>query len=122
MPYCKVVGEGNYVHELESPTGSRIEVGEVFACGSNWLKKREGCPFLKPASAQEYEAQQPSSADEPGSYALDEGDKADGESLDKLSRGDAWALIKERGLDDKIAYKESSAEDMIALLKEEVDA
>lgn len=124
MPYLKVEGAGNYVIREESPTGSRIESGEVFHASTSWAHKRRGCAFLVPATVQEYEAQQASTLDEPGTHALGTHDteSEEGDDLDGLSRSDAWALIKERGLDDQITYAEASADEMIALLKGDAEA
>lgn len=54
--YLKIDGEGEFVHAFESPTGERLEHGDVFMAKDRWLHERLHCPFLESISRDEYEA------------------------------------------------------------------
>lgn len=56
MVYLKV--DGGFVIKEESPTGKRIEDGEIFEATAQWYQRRKACSFLKVLTVQEFEAAQ----------------------------------------------------------------
>lgn len=55
MPFLKIEKD-NYIIAEESPTGDRIDGPDVFEATGSWYRKREGCKFLSPLTADEFRA------------------------------------------------------------------
>lgn len=63
MPHFRVHPEtDHYIHSRSSPTGERVDAGEVFAAPAGWAVDRKGCEWIVPIDVDTYkrrhEAQQ----------------------------------------------------------------